>query len=137
MAHLASWNCSLAHFFHWVMWRVPILIVKSRVWILFNVHVYCCGVGFEALIDVVAHMFNLVINFFLTYCMCNRLLRIEMLRHRVIDIFCFDCEWNCGPMGMRLIMSMVGAIWKKHFKVEFFYPTFLCGGGCRWKFITI
>ena len=50
-------------------------------------HVVCPCVGFEVLIDVVAHMFDRVVGFFLASRVHNRIMRLGMLRHKVMGIF--------------------------------------------------
>ena len=85
---------------------------KTKVWNSFRVHVVCPCVGFEVLIDVVAHMFDRVVGFFLASCVHNRIVRLGMLRHKVMGISRFaDRVCDCGPMGMmRLATLMAGAI---------------------------
>ena len=88
-----------------------LLVVKLRFGIPFRVHVVCPCVGFEVLIDVVAHLFARVVGFFLASCVHRRIMRLGMLRHKVMGISCFvDRSCDCGPTGMRLATLMAGAI---------------------------
>ena len=88
------------------------LVVNSRVGIPFKVHIVCGCAGFEVLIDVLVHMFDHGVRFFLASC-------------------------ARGPMGRRLATSMVGAIWKKDFEVERFDLPPLRGGGRRGKLFIV
>ena len=53
-------------------------------------HIVHGCVGFEVLIDVLAHMFDRVVGFFLASHMCGRLLRLEMFSHNVYGHLLFQ-----------------------------------------------
>jgi uncharacterized membrane protein YcfT len=77
----------LACFFRRVMRGAVLLVVNSRVGIPFKVHIVCGCAGFEVLIDVLAHMFDRGVGFFLASCVRGRILRLEMLSHNVYGHF--------------------------------------------------
>jgi len=101
------------------------------------VHIIHGCVGFEVLIDVLAHMFDRGVSFSLASCVRGRLLQLEILSHNVYGICCFNCVRALGPTGRRLATWMVGAIWKKDFEVERFDLPPLRGGGCRGKLFIV
>ena len=65
----------------------------------FKVHILHGCIGFEVLLDVLAHMFDRVVVFFLASHVCGRLLWLEMLSHNVYGHFLFQlcmCSWSNG-----------------------------------------
>ena len=76
-----------------------LLVVNSRVGIPFKVHIVCGCAGFEVLIDVLAHMFDRGVGFFLASCVRGRILRLEMLSHNVYGHVLFQLcmrSWSNG-----------------------------------------
>ena len=108
------------------------LLQSLRVGFPFKVHIVRGCIGFEVLIDVLAHMFDEGVGFSLESCMRGRLLWLEMLSHNVYGHLLFQLRMRSWSNGGRMrAMSMVGAIWKKDFEVECFELPPLHGGGCR------
>ena len=70
-------------------------------------HIVRGCVGFEVLIDVLAHMFDRGVGFSLASCVRGRLLRLEMLSHSVYGHLLFQLCMACGPMGRRLATIVI------------------------------
>ena len=62
-------------------------------------HIVHGHIGFEVLIDVLAHMFDQGVEFSPTSCVRGRVLRLEMLSHNVCGHLLFQlcmCSWSNG-----------------------------------------
>jgi len=66
------------------------LLQSLRVGVPFKVHIVQGCVGFEVLIDVLAHIFDQGVGFSLASCVRGKLLQLEMLSHNVYGHLLFQ-----------------------------------------------
>ena len=103
-------------------------------------HIVRGCVGFEVLIDVLAHMFDRGAGFSLASCVRGRLLRLEMLSHSVYGHLLFQLCMGLlsnGEEACYYSHRWWGLFGKKDFEVERFDLPPLRGGGRRGKLFIV